>query len=96
MSFHMKFVAEKLGYPSSNIPLYRIGTHSNRAGGACAIKLAGFYDESISKMGRWLLSLNDFLEYMQQQLLGFSQGIANKMSSIAIFTNMEESENHTK
>ena len=33
MSFHMKFAAAKLGYPSSNIPLDRIDTHSNRAGG---------------------------------------------------------------
>ena len=42
--FHMKFAAAKLGYPSRNIPLDRIDTHSNRAGGACAMKLAGFDD----------------------------------------------------
>ena len=54
MSFHMKFVAAKLGYPSRNIPLDRIDTHSNRAGGACTMKLAGFDDESIGKMGRCL------------------------------------------
>ena len=35
MSFHMKLAAEKLGYPSRNILLDRIDTHSNRAGGAC-------------------------------------------------------------
>ena len=56
MSFHMKFEAEKLGYPSRNIPLDRIDTHSNRAGGACAMKLAGFDDESIRKMVIWLPS----------------------------------------
>ena len=34
MSFHMKLAAAKLDYPSRNIPLGRINTHSNRAGGA--------------------------------------------------------------
>ena len=42
------------------------------------MKLAGFDDESIRKMGRWLPSLNDFSEYIQQQLSGFSQGMATK------------------
>ena len=32
--------AEKLGYPSRNILLDRIDTHSNQVGGACEIKLA--------------------------------------------------------
>ena len=95
MSLHMKFVAAKLVYPSRNIPLDRIDTHSNRAGGACAIKLVGFDDESIRKMGGWLPSSNVFLEYIQQQLLGFSQGLATKTSGISRFKNMEGSENYT-
>ena len=49
MSFHMKFEAAKLGYPSRNIPLDRIDTHPNRSGGACAMKLVVFDDESIRK-----------------------------------------------
>ena len=89
LSFHIKFAAAKLGYPSSNIPLDRSDAHLNRAGRACAMKLEGFDDESIRKMGRWLPSSNAFLEYIQQQLLGFSQGMATKMSRIALFTNME-------
>ena len=95
MRFHMKLAAENLGYPNRNIPLDRIDTHSNRAGGACAIKLAVFDDESIRKMGIWLVSSNDFLEYIQQQLSGFSQGMATKISRIARLTNMEGSANHT-
>ena len=95
MIFHMKFAAAKLFYPSRNIPLDRIDTHLKWAGGACAMKLAGFDDESIRKIGRWLLSSNAFLEYIQQQLSGFSQGTATKMSRIARFTNMEGSENRT-
>ena len=94
MSFHMKFSAEKLGYPIKNILLDRIDTHSKWAVGACAMKLAGFDDESIRKMGRWLTFSNAFFEYIQQQLSGFSQGTATKMSRIATFTNMEGSANH--
>ena len=75
MSFHMELAAAKLGYPIRNIPLDRIDTHSNRTGGACGIKLAGFDDEIIRKMGRWLPSLNYFLEYIQQQLSGLSTPI---------------------
>ena len=47
MSFHIKFAASGLGYPSRNIPLYRIDTYSGQAGRACAKKLSGFDDESI-------------------------------------------------
>ena len=46
-------------------------------------------------MGRWLPSSNDLLEYIKQQLLGFSQGMATKMIRNSKFTNMEGSENHT-
>ena len=95
MSFHMKFAAAKLGYPRRNIPLDKIDSHSNKTGRACAMKLAGFDDESIIKMDRWLRSLNVFLGYIQQQLSGFSQVMATKMSRIEIFTNMEGSAKHT-
>ena len=94
MIFHRKFAAEKLGYPSRNIHLDRLDTHSNRAGGACAVKLGGFDDESIRKMGRWLPLSSALLEYIQHQLSGFSQGMATKMSGTARFTNMEGSTNH--
>ena len=93
--FHIKFAAEELGYPIRNTPLDRIATHSNQAGGACAMKLAGFDDESIRKMGRCLPSSNDSLEYIQYQILGFSQGMETKMSRIARFINKKGSKNHT-
>ena len=59
------------------------------------MKLAGFDDKNIRKIGIWLLLSNVFLNYNKQQLLGFSQGMATKMSRIERFTNMEGSENHT-
>ena len=64
MSFHMKFAAAKLGYPSRNIPIYRVNTHSNRADGACIMKLAGFDDASIRKIVKCLPSSNDLLDYI--------------------------------
>ena len=88
MSFHMKFVSEELGFTSRNIRLDRIDTHYNRAGGACAMKLSGFDDKIIRKMGIWLPLSNYFLEYIQQQLSGFSQVMPTKMIRIEIFTNM--------
>ena len=95
MSFHIKFAAAKEGYPRRNIPLDRIDTHLSRACGLCAMKLAGFDEESIRKMVRWMPSSNAFLEYIQQQLSGLSQGMTTKMSNIARYTNMEGSANHT-
>ena len=80
--FHMKFQAVKLGYLSRNIPMKRIDMHLNRAGGACAMKLAGFYDKSIRKIGGQLISPYAFLEYIQQQLSGLCRGMATKMSRI--------------
>ena len=95
MIFHMKFSAAKLGYPIRNIPLDKIDTHLNQVGGECEMKLAGFDDESIRKMIILLPSSNSFLEYIQQQILGFSQGMETKMSRIAIFTIVEGSAKHT-
>ena len=42
MSFHVKFAAAKIGYPSRNILLDRIDTHLNQAGEASAIKPVKF------------------------------------------------------
>ena len=39
--------------------------------------------------GRWAPKLTLFLEYIQQQLSAFSAGMAEKMSKIQTFTNME-------
>ena len=52
ISFAMKYSAATLNYPARSIPIDRIDTHSNRSGGACALKLAGYDDSAIRKMGR--------------------------------------------
>ena len=43
-----------------------VGSHLLRAGGAMALKLHGYYDTTIKKIGRWT-SLS-FLQYIQSQI----------------------------
>ena len=89
--FTVKFAAKSLHYDERGIPNNRVDTHSLRAGGACALKLAGHDEVQIRKMGRWAPKSNAFLEYIQQQLSTFSKGMAASMSRIETFTNMEGS-----
>jgi hypothetical protein len=89
ISFAVKFAAGMLEYPERGIPINRIDTHSLRAGGACAMKLSGHSEDEIIKQGRWAPKSTSFLEYIQQQLSTFSAGMAEKMSKIKKFTNME-------
>ena len=85
----VKFAGGMLNYPDRGIPIDRLDTHSLRTGGACALKLAGYDDVTIRKMGRWKPSSNVFLEYIQHQLSSFSHGMSKKMATIPVFTNME-------
>ena len=89
--FAVKFAATSLRYPDRGIPIDRVDTHSLRSGGACALKLAGYDDIDIMKMGRWAPNSTAFMEYIQQQLSTFSAGMADNMSNVARFTNMEGS-----
>ena len=87
--FTVKMAAKALKYPERGIPLNRVDTHSLRSGGACALKLSGRDDVEIRKMGRWAPRSTAFLEYIQEQLSTFSQGMSTGMSQIKTFTNME-------
>ena len=93
--FWYEICSRKIKLSQKNILIDTIDTHLNQAGRSRVMKLAGFDDESNRKIVRCLLSLNDLLEYIQQQLSGFSQGMATKMSRIARFTNMEGSAKYT-
>ena len=53
------------------------------------MKLAGYKDSTIIKQGRWSPESTTFLEYIQNQLSTFTEGMARKMSKIKTFTNME-------
>jgi hypothetical protein len=63
-----------------------VGAHSLRAGGAMALKLHGFDDTTIMKMGRWT-SLT-FLEYIHTQIAHLSKDVSQKMSMPLPFLNI--------
>jgi hypothetical protein len=63
-----------------------IGAHSLRAGGAMALRLHGFADTVIMKMGRWT-SLT-FLQYIHTQIAHLSADISKKMSIPLPFLNI--------
>ena len=66
-------------------PLH-IGSHSLRAGRAVAIKLAGYDDTTICKLGRW--SSNTFLIYIRSQIDNLTAGVARTMSNMLTYHNV--------
>ena len=69
---------EAMGYD-----LTRIGSHSLRSGGATHLKLCGYDETTIKKLGRW--SSNTYLRYIQNQIGELTAGIATSMSRILRF-----------
>ena len=63
-----------------------LGSHSLRAGGAMSLKLHGFDDTTIMKMGRWT-SLT-FLQYIHNQIAHLSKDVSRKMSQPLPFLNI--------
>ena len=78
--------ATKLNLQDQAIDPDLIGAHSLRAGGAMALKLQGFDDTTIMKMGRWT-SLT-FLQYIHNQIAHLSKNISKKMSETLPFLNI--------
>ena len=79
-------VATNLGLAKQAIDPDLIGAHSLRAGGAMALKLHGYDDTTIMKMGRWT-SLT-FLQYIHNQIAHLSKDISRKMSIELPFVNV--------
>ena len=92
--FHMKFAASKWVYPEGIYRWIGLTPIQTVQAGMCNENNRIWWLE-YEKMGRRLPLLHAFLEYTQKQLLGLYQGMANKMSRIAIFRNMEGSAYHT-
>lgn len=63
-----------------------VAAHSLRAGGAMALKLHGYNDTTIMKMGRWT-SLT-FLQYIHNQIAHLAHDISKKMSIELPFVNI--------
>jgi hypothetical protein len=78
--------AASLGLNEFAIDPDLLGSHSLRAGGAMALKLHGYDDTTIMKMGRWT-SLT-FLQYIHNQIAHLSKDISQKMSEPLPFLNI--------
>jgi hypothetical protein len=66
--------------------LNQIGSHSLRSGGAVHLKLAGYDDDMVKKLGRW--SSNTYLRYIQSQIAQLTMGVATSMARILQFHNV--------
>lgn len=66
--------------------LSRIGAHSLRSGGATHLKILGYDDDTIKKLGRW--SSNTYLRYIQSQIGNLTHGIATQMARVLRFHNV--------
>ena len=83
----LKQAANILNYPEmKGIPIKRVDTHSLRSGGANALSLAGYSDREIQKMGRWRSAT--FMEYIREELSGFSAGMSRQMKRRFAFVNI--------
>jgi hypothetical protein len=59
-----------------------IGSHSIRSRGAMHLKLAGYDNNIIQKLGCW--SSNMYLHYIQTQIGQLTAGVAHRMASVAL------------
>ena len=64
ISFAVKYAAKMLQYQDRDKAIERMDTHFLRSEGACALKLAGYDEVHIRKMGQWAPKSNAFLEYI--------------------------------
>ena len=78
--------ARKLKLHEQAIDPDLVGAHSLRSGGAMALKLHGYDDTTIMKMGRW--TLLTFLQYIHNQIAHLSKDISSKMSIPLPFMNV--------
>ena len=70
--------AKDMGLLRQGYSLHRIGTHSLRSGGAVRLKLAGYDEAMIKKLGRW--SSDTYLIYIQTQVANVSMGVSARMA----------------
>jgi hypothetical protein len=82
----VRLAAKLLNLHKQGIDPDLIGAHSLRAGGAMALKLHGFDNITIMKMGRWT-SLT-FTQYIHNQIAHLAKDISKKMSIPLPFLNI--------
>ncbi len=86
MITRIRSAAKALQLNKKGIDPDMVGAHSLRAGGAMAMKLHGFDETTIMKMGRWR-SLT-FLMYIHSQIAHLSKDVSTKMNSPLPFLNI--------
>ena len=74
----LKTAVTALHLEQNGITTDMVSSHSLRAGGATAMKMHGYSDTRIQKMGRWRGAT--FLQYIHHQIQAFSKGISRKMN----------------
>ena len=82
----VRVAAKALDLQSKGIDPDLIGSHSLRAGGAMALKLMGYSDSTIKKLGRW--KSHTWEMYIHSQISKLHEGIAQKMSTHLPFHNI--------
>ena len=82
----VRHAAATSGIEAQGYDLTKIGTHSLRAGGAVALKLAGKDEPTIMKMGRW--NSKTFLIYIRNQIGNLTVGIATSMANALTYHNV--------
>lgn len=79
-------IASSMNLQQQGIDPDLIGAHSLHAGGAMALKLNGYNDTTIQKIGRW--TSTTFLQYIHTQIVHLSSGVATTMSKDLPFVNV--------
>ncbi len=83
----LKAAATVLDYPTAKgISVDHIDTHLLQSGGANALSVAGHLDTQSQKMGRWQGAT--FKEYIQKELVCFSEGMLTSMEKKFDFVNI--------
>ena len=83
----LKVAATVLDYPTAKgILVDHIDTHLLQSGSANALSVAGYLDTQSQKMGRWRGAT--FKEYIQEELVCFSEGMLTSMKKKFDFVNI--------
>jgi hypothetical protein len=83
----LKAAAPVLDYPTAKgISVDHIDTHSLQSGGANTLSVAGYSDTQSQKIGRWRGAT--FKEYIQEELVCFSEGMLTSMKKKFDFVNI--------
>jgi len=82
----VRLAAQHDNLQSAGYDLSRIGSHSLRSGGAVRLKLAGFDDGIIKKLGRW--SSETYAKYIQPHIGPITGGCAARMAKTLRYYNV--------